>query len=304
MVQALEHAAAEALDRSYAVAVSSGTAALHLALVALDLAGRPVTYPSYACAALPTAIGLAGARGVLCDSGDDLQPQSEGIGAEAAIVPHLFGDVARLPDVPCVIEDIAQAMGGPAGREGVATITSLYATKMIAAGEGGIFYTDDVGLADTVRDLRDYDNRDDYRQRFAYKMTDIQAALGTVQLGRLPEFVARRRFLASRYREAFQELPLTLPPHADAHVYFRFVIRSAQAEALGRFLGAANIEAKRPVYRPAHLYEALCPTRARHNFPGATRAHQEALSLPLYPSLVEADQDRVIDCVLQFHDQD
>lgn len=295
-VAAFERECAALVGRRHAVAVNSGTAALHLALVALGVEeGAPVAIPSYACAALLTALGLQRARPVLCDIGADycLDPDAVPPGPGAAIAAHLFGNAGPLPREGRVIEDIAQSMGGPTGRSGIAAITSFYATKLMTTGEGGMLFTDDDGMAECARDRRDYDNRDDGAQRYAYKMTDIQAAIGRVQLERLPGFLTRRRLLARRYSDAFAGLPLRLPAMTEDHVFFRYVVATDRRDALEAHLRARGVEAKRPVYRPAHHYLGGA-------YPRSEQAHRECLSLPLYPALVDEAAIRVIESVRSF----
>lgn len=294
-VEAFEQECAAFLRRRYGVAVNSGTAALHLALGALGIArDEPVAIPSYACASLITAINLQGAHPELCDVGEDLNLDPGAVPAHCrvAILAHLFGAPARVPNSALVIEDIAQSMGGITGRATAVAVTSFYATKLITTGEGGMLFTDDEAIAEYARDRRDYDNRDDFIVRNNYKMTDIQAAMGRVQLKRLPGFIARRREIALRYQESFSALPLGLPnPHE--HVFFRYVVTTARREALERHLQTNGVDAKRPVYRPAHHYLG-------GTFLNAERAHLECVSLPIYPSLLDADAGRVIDSVRSF----
>jgi perosamine synthetase len=130
-------------------------------------------------------------------------------------------------------------------------VASFYATKLLTTGEGGMLLTDDAGIAALARDLRDYDNRDDFRVRYAYKMSDFQAALGRVQLGRLPEFVARRREIAALYSAAFSGLPLGLPD-SRVHVFFRYVVRLSGRDAFQEHLENKGVMAKHPVHRPSH----------------------------------------------------
>jgi len=294
-VEAFEQECASALGRRYAVAVSSGTSALHLGLGAL---GVPVTgtvaVPSYACAALITAIRVHGAEPVLCDNGPDynLNPSVIPSNVEAVIVPHLFGATASMPPRHAVIEDIAQSMGGDTGRRSPVAITSFYATKLMTTGEGGMLLSDDASMAEYARDRRDYDNRDEFVVRHNYKMTDLQAAIGRVQLARLPEFIARRRAIAAQYREGLDDLPLVLPD-AGGHVFFRYVVATDRRKELEGHLRRRGVEAKRPVHCPAHHYLG-------GEFPGAERAHLTCLSLPIYPSLVDADVARVIESVRSF----
>jgi len=296
-VAAFERECAETLGRTHAVAVSSGTAALHLALSAVGVErDEPVALPSYACAALPTAVTLQQGRVALCDVGDDfnLDLQTLPAGARVTILPHLFGAPARAPAAGVVIEDIAQSIGGETGRNGPVAVTSFYATKLLTTGEGGMLFADDAGIADHARDRRDYDKRDDFVPRFPYKMTDFQAAMGRVQLRKLPGFVARRREIAGQYTATFRDLPLRLPS-AGGHVFFRYVIETDRRDALQRHLHGAGIEAVPPVHRPAHHYFG-------GDFPRSEAAHLRCLSLPIYPSLLDDEIQRVIVSVLRFFD--
>jgi perosamine synthetase len=291
-VAAFEQECAAFLGRKHAVAVNSGTAALQLALRVLGICpGSRVAQPSYACAALITATHHLGAEPELCDCNEAFNVDGETYppNCDAAIAVHLFGATASLPPAANVIEDIAQSFGGPNGIGGVISVTSFYATKMMTTGEGGMLFTDDESLADEARDLRDYDNRDTYRLRYAMKMTDIQAAIGRVQLEQLPEFVLQRREIAARYSEAFHDLPIDLP-RDTGHVFFRYVIGVDRRDAFADHLARNRIDAKRPVYRPAHHYLG-------GEFPNAERAHRRAVSLPIYPALSGADVEKVIDAV-------
>ena len=296
-VAAFEEECAAALGRRYGIAVNSGTSALHLALLASGVRdGAPVAVPSYACAALITAVGLAGGEAAVCDIGSDYNLDVDTVppGCPFAIVAHLLGAPSAVPQGPVIIEDVAQSMGGDTGRASAIAITSFYATKMITTGEGGMVFTDDEGLAAYVRERRDYDKRDDFETRFNYKMTDMQAAMGRVQLRRLPEFIARRRAIAAHYDAAFAELPLALP-QGDGHVYSRYVVGTDQRAALEKHLHDEGVDAKGPVHRPAHHYlGGQCPQ--------AEAAHEKALSMPVHPSLVDGDVARVIDSVRTFFD--
>lgn len=295
-VEAFEAECAAACGRRYGVAVNSGTAALHLALAALGAGeGDDVAIPSYACAALTTAIRLQRANPVLFDSGFEHNLAAEGIplSCRYGILVHLFGASAPVPQQDLrLIEDIAQSMGGASGRSAPVAITSFYATKLMTTGEGGMLLTDDADLAEFARDRRDYDNREVDAARHAYKMTEFQAAMGRVQLARLPEFLARRRAIAERYHAGLKDLPVRLP-NPDGHVFFRYVVATPHRDALEAFVLERGVEAKRPVYRPAHHYLGGV-------FPNAERAHAECLSLPIYPSLVDAEADLVIESVRRF----
>ncbi len=286
----------------HAVAVNSGTAALHLALVVMGMGpGRTVALPSYACAALLQAVTLAGATPRLldCAPGDDHPNANPGTPPpDATIVAHLFGArQSELPEGP-ILEDLAQALAPGAALARPVSIASFYATKLLTTGEGGMLLTNDAGLADEARDRRDYDNRDDWKPRFAYKMTDLQAAIGRVQLARLPQFLARRRALAAQYDAGLEDAGLAgLPlerPHAPGHLYFRYVVRTPARDALMAHLAQCGIAAKSPVYRPLHTVYGSADCAE------AARAHAVNVSLPLYPSLTESQILRVLQSVQQW----
>ncbi len=155
-----------------------------------------------------------------------------------------------------------------------------------------MFFTDDADLAGLALDLRDYDNRDTFRMRYAYKMTDFQAALGRVQLRRLPRFVARRREIAAAYDSAFSSLPLRLPL-GQGHVYFRYVVGYTERDRLMQHLQNEGVAARRPIHKPAHHHLG-------GEYPATERAHLECLSLPLYPALTDEEVEFVIESVLKF----
>lgn len=295
-VAAFERECAAFCGRRYGVAASSGTAALHLALGALGLNGDDtVAVPSYACAALLTAVRLQGVRAVPCDvdASLNLDPEAVPDDCRAAIAAHLFGARARMPRCGAVVEDIAQRFDGSTGRATRVAVASFYATKLLTTGEGGMLLTDDPAIEAYARDRRSYDNRDDFLTRYPYKMTDLQAAIGRVQLRRLPYFLERRREIAHLYNDAFAELPLRLPDLSD-HVCFRYVVATPDRTAFEAHLQRNGVDAKRPVYRPAHHYVG------GGAFPNAERAHDEILSLPIYPALLDAEIEHVIESVRCF----
>ncbi|MFP6583491.1 MAG: DegT/DnrJ/EryC1/StrS family aminotransferase [Candidatus Hydrogenedentota bacterium] len=165
---------------------------------------------------------------------------------------------------------------------------------------------DDEGLAEHLRDRRDYDNRDTLAQHFPYKMTDMQAAMGRVQLQKLSGFLARRRDISLQYSDTLREVPLVLPESGE-HVFFRYVVLSKARVAMERYLYAQGVEAKRPVYLPAHQYfsgeKKNARVRLQERYPVADRAHAEALSLPIHPGMTDADVNHVAQCVQRFFEE-
>jgi len=197
-----------------------------------------------------------------------------------------------------VIEDCAQALGAelddgrPAGSRGALAVCSFYATKMIAAGEGGAV-AGPAALIARVREARDYDERTTLAPRTNAKLTDMAAALARGQLARLDAFIARRRALAARYRTGLASAPARLPTDAGRrHVYHRFVLGlDCAPDAVIEALATRGVAARRPVFRPAHRALGL------DGFPEADRLWAESLSIPCYPALTDDDAERVLRAV-------
>lgn len=319
-VERFERAMAAYLGRRGAVAVSSGTAALELALRALGVrAGDEVLMPSYVCAALWLAATRAGGEPRLVD----IQPETFNLDPDlvekaittrtrAVVVPHLFGlpaDLVRLGElgVP-LIEDCAQTLGATvrgsrAGAVGRVAVCSFYATKLLCTGEGGMVLADDEEVLARARAWREYDQRPVLvRGAFNYKMTDLQAAMGLCQLERLPAFLARRASIARAYHETLAGLDLAPPTTPDGwtHIYYRYVLRlpassgttGAVTELLAR-LERRGVQCRRPVFRPLHRDLGL------EGFPRSDQAHDRALSIPIYPGLSDADLARVTEALCE-----
>lgn len=304
-VAAFEKAFCELIPRRFAVAVSSGTSALYLSLLALGLRPKDeVIVPSFTCVALLHAVEAVEARPVVVD----IDPANYNISVaevkkklgrktKAVIVPHHFGQSAKIDElvrlgVP-VIEDGTQALGARMGKKNVGafgafSVFSFYATKMMTTGEGGMVLTDSRKLARKLLDLRDYDKKTDYHFRTNSKMTDLEAAIGIEQVKKLSWFIQRRREIAFQYDEALKETSVIIPAkdtHRD-HVYFRYVIRiPKKSGAWLKQLQGEGIDAKRPIFKPLHRYLGL----SDRLFPGTTQAMKETCSLPIFPLLSPED---------------
>jgi len=290
------------------VAVSSGTAALELALRALRIgAGDEVIMPSYVCPAPWLATQRVGAQATLVDidlNTFNIDPlavcQVVTNRTRAIIVPHLFGLPADLTALErlgiALIEDCAQTLGAteqgrPVGTVGRLTVCSFYATKLLCAGEGGMVLSNEGTLLERVRSLREYDGAPTLDPASCnLKLTDLQAALGLSQLGRLSTFHERRRFLAAAYREALSSKAAVCPsvPPGRTHGYYRFTIRlphlRTDPEGLLGLIGTLEqqgIHCRKPVFRPLHRY------LDQSGFPNSDEADRTALSIPLYPDLTD-----------------
>jgi perosamine synthetase len=315
VVQRFEHAFAEKLGIRHAVAVSSGTAALHLTILAMGIGpGDEVIIPSYVCAALLHAVQHAGAQPVPAETDpltynidpDDVKRRITGR-TRAIIVPHMFGLAADLDrllklDMP-IIEDCAQAAGGtyhqkPLGTFGDAAIFSFYATKMMATGEGGMVSSNSPEIIERIRDLKTYDGKTADTVRYNYKMTDVQAAIGEVQLARLPFFIDQRRTIARKYCDNFKLLNIKLPVEIDDHIYYRFVVGlETDCEGFIRKLAQKAVGCARPVFLPIHRHLKI------DGYPVTDKVWETSLSIPIYPSLNKDAIDQVIACFIDEYEK-
>ena len=285
------------LPDGHALVVSSGSAALYLALWALDGRGSRVGVPVYSCAALRNAVGMAGGGSVYLDCAADspnvdLTPVAKP-DIDILIAPSMFGIPVVLPEVlNCkVVEDLAQSIGAAVdgkriGLRGDIGICSFYATKMITSGgQGGAVISRDRALIDKVRDYREFDCRDDAQLRFNFQMTDLQASIGRVQLNRLPDFIRQRESVLSLYRQAGLDLIDASTPGVQP-VPYRIVMR---CEDPGRVIAALAADGIRAIV-PIEEFELL---DTPSDYPLARSLANTTVSLPAYPALRQEDVARI-----------
>lgn len=319
LVQQLEaEFAARVSGTREAVAVANGTAALHLALLAHDIGpGDEVVTTALSFQATANMVVAVGARPVFVDVALDGNIDVEAI--EAAITPrtkallpvHLYGRMCAIGAIEAIaerrglvlIEDAAQAHGARlAGRAAGSFGTgcfSLYATKNMMSGEGGIITTDDPALAARLRRLRSHGEAERYSSvelGFNYRMTDLAAALALVQLKRLQAANEARRRNAAYLSENLSGVLLPGPPDDPAsHVWHQYTVRVPTGrDALQAYLREQGIESA--VYYPTPipaqpLYRTL---GYKDEFPNAARLSREVLSLPVHPGLSEADLETIV----------
>jgi perosamine synthetase len=297
-IEGFEREIASYLGLTGAVATSSGTAALHLTLLALGVKeGNEVIVPSFTCSALLNAVYHCRAVPTIVDIDEghmniSLSATKKALTKRTAaiIVPHMFGHpMEDMEDFlalgPPVIEDCAQSLGATYGGRltgtwGEAAMFSFYATKVITTGQGGMVVSRNEKLLEVVKDLRTYDKKDDYKVRYNFCMTDLQGRMGKIQLGKLPSFLEQRMERAQWYDKHLRELKgLTLP--RSGGIYYRYVIRikGGNLDQIIERLHREGVEAQRPVFSPLHRYLAL------DGFEATEKVYAEALSLPLYPRL-------------------
>jgi len=331
-ITALEEELAALLGIRHAVAVSSGTDALLLALMALDIgAGDEVVTTTYSFFATAGAIVRVGARPVLVDI-DPATFNIDPAAASAAITPrtkailpvHLFGLSADLDPLVAaasragvpIIEDAAQAIGAtyharPLGGIGAFGCFSFFPSKNLGAfGDAGLLTTNDAALAARARLLRTHGMEPKYYHHLVggnFRMDALQAAVLRVKAPHLAAWTDARRANAQRYLALFRDAGVgdrvTLPvePPGLRHIYNQFVIRTADRDALKRHLDERGIgnEIYYPV--PFHLQPCFADLGYRRGaFPHAERAADTSLALPIYGEMTAEQQDAVVGAVAQF----
>jgi perosamine synthetase len=303
-VARFEHEMAAYLGLRGGVATASGTAALHLSLLALGVKeGNEVIMPSFTCSALLNAVHHCLATPVVVDIDEEtmnisLSATRKALSKRTAaiIIPHMFGQpVENMSDFlsfgPPLIEDCAQSLGATShgtmtGTLGAIAMLSFYATKVITTGQGGMVVSQNEDLLEHIRDLREYDKKSEYRIRYNYCMTDMQGRMGRIQLEKLPAFLEARRKRAQWYEKHLSGLEGVVLPKQKG-IYYRYVIRITNGRLQNALeqLHQNGIEAQRPVFSPLHRYLGL------GGFDITEQVFSEALSLPLYPRLT-AEQVR------------
>jgi dTDP-4-amino-4,6-dideoxygalactose transaminase len=305
------------------VAVNSGTSGLHLGLLAVGVGqGDEVIVPSFTFAATANSVALTGGTPVFVD----IEPETftlDPAAVEAAITPktkgimpvHLYGHPARMRELSAIAEkhgialyeDAAQAHGASldgkqVGTYGQMTMFSLYPTKNMTSGEGGMVTCVDDTIARNVRLLRNQGMEKQYDNEvigFNARMTDIHAAIGRVQLTKVDAWTATRQSNAA-FLDAHLE-GVVVPPVAPGavHVYHQYTIRVADDR--DGFVAALREEYQvgSGVYYPIPNHRLASLTRYAQglDLPETERAAREVVSLPVHPSLSQADLERIVEAV-------
>jgi dTDP-4-amino-4,6-dideoxygalactose transaminase len=331
-IDALERELAAMLGVRHAIAVSSGTDALLLALMALDIkAGDEVVTTTYSFFATAGAVARLGARPVLVDI-DPATFNIDAAQAVAAITPrtkaivpvHLFGQSADLDPIMQaadragipVIEDAAQAIGSsyksrPVGGIGAFGCFSFFPSKNLGAfGDAGLLTANDNALAERARLLRTHGMKPKYYHHLVggnFRMDALQAAILRVKAPHLAGWTEGRQRNAARYRTLFRDAGLdgavTLPadPVDRTHIYNQFVVRTPDRDGLKHHLDSQGIgnEIYYPV--PFHVQPCFADLGYRRGaFPLAERAAAESLAIPIYGELTAAQQETVVSAIGQF----
>ena len=307
----------------YAIATNNGTTSGHLAMLANGIGpGDEVITTPFTFFATASVIMMAGAIPVFVDVEEDgfcLDPKK----AEAAINEktkvihpvHLYGELADMPSFLDIcennnlllIEDSAQAhsadsWGGKAGSFGSVGWFSFYPTKNMTTSEGGIITTNNEEVADLCKVLRAHGMTAQYQHTefgYNYRMTDISAAIGRVQLAKLDEFNTRRREIAMAYNTSLSEY-VKVPKNRRGHVFHQYTILCEKRDSLRSHLNSKGVGSG--IYYPSLLYEYAPMSDFIADCPNAKRLTDTALSLPVHPALSDSDVSKVIDAVISFFD--
>jgi dTDP-4-amino-4,6-dideoxygalactose transaminase len=316
-VRDLEKTVVKLSNQKFGIGVNSGTSALHLALLALGVgAGDEVVVSSYVCVGLAHVIRYTGAIPVPVDVNEsdgnmNVASLTQAITSKtkAIIVPHMFGLMADMEEILKVangipvIEDCAMSPGSklsgrPAGSFGELATFSVYATKMITGGEGGIVTTSNQDYRDELEDRREYDKKLDDKIRYNYKMNDLSAALALSQLKKLKNFIRQRKVLARKYTQELENLPLILPqvPKSKKHIFYRYVVKTKKSNELRQFLKKQGIICGYGVV--GGLHRVLHSTGS---FPMTDQWLDQGVSLPIYPNLTDSQIKKIVYSIKDFY---
>jgi perosamine synthetase len=325
-VKAFEEAFAEFCGVKYAVATTSGTTALHTALLAMGIGeGDEVITSPFTFIASANSILYVGAKPVFVD----IDPATYNLNPaliEAAITPatkaimpvHLFGlscDMGSIMEIAnkhnlLVVEDACQSHGAKfqgqtTGSFGVGTF-SFYPTKNMTSAEGGMITTNDERIAETCRVIRQHGMRRRYYHDelgFNFRMTDVQAAIGLEQLRKLPAFNQARRANAQYYDRHLNGVIPPCEPEGYEHVYHQYTLRvkDGRRDALRDYLKENGIGSE--VYYPVPIHQQTFYTQKlgyNMSLPEAESAAAEVLSIPVHPGLAPEDLGLVADAINNF----
>lgn len=329
-VEAFERAFAQYLGVKHVVAVYGGTMALYAVLLAMDIgSGDEVIVPTNSFIASAEAVIMAGATPVFCDidpvthlfNEEDIKARKTSK-TKAVIPVHLYGRVANLGSLKewadaCgirLIEDACQAHGASlegkmAGSIGDAGCFSFYPTKNLGAlGEGGAVATDNDEIAERVRGIRVHGClKEKYRHDIFgtnLKMDALQGAFLSIKLEGLSQANIRREQIAQRYQIGFEGTPLGLPAkhRPGAHAYHLYVVTCENRDALQAALQVSGIQTAIHYPTPIHLQPAFRAYSAgAGSLPQAEAMSGKILSLPLFPTMTDAEVDEVIAVVRAFY---
>ena len=320
-VQELEERFADFIGVPHAVATSSGTTALHLALLAAGVGpGDEVITVPFTFIASASTIVFTGARPVFVDveaatfNIDIGQIEAAITTKTRAILPvSLYGQPAPMPAIAqiaerhglAVVEDAAQSHGAAVGERrsgswGIGCF-SFYPTKNMTTGEGGMITTSDAELAVRARLAREHGMKVRYHHDvlgYNFRMTDIHASIGLAQLSKLPAYNARRRMIAARYDAALRGVITPEAQPGVTHVYHQYTLRVHRRDEFVEGLRARGVGSAIYYPIPVHRQKPFVELGyGQQRFPVSERLCAEVVSIPVHPSLTDDEVETVIAAV-------
>ncbi len=295
----------------YSAAVVNGTAALHLALLSLGVGEKSeVVIPNSACAALLNAVRMSGAKPILVDTNSydcniSVESLKEEITSKTSciIAPHHFGFPCKIEEINSfgipVIEDCAQTVGAKISGKQVGSLTdisvfSFYATKVLTSIDGGMVLSNQESLIEDVKDRTYYGGKTDSKLRFNYKLNNVCAAIGNVQLEKLDEFILRRKKLYEFYDKntvSNKIEKLKAEPNCEP-CFYRFVFKlKIPAKSFRERMESLGIACGDAVFFPLNRMLG----ESDQDFTETIEWFENGVSIPLYPSLTDKEAEKVVE---------
>jgi|YNPMSStandDraft_2_1061718.scaffolds.fasta_scaffold00310_3 perosamine synthetase len=318
-VQKFEEEFSKFIDKRYSVSTNSGTNALFLSLYSIKEIKKISGYvliPSFNCTAILNAVLMAGYKPIMCDVNkidfsydiDKAKKLIDKNKIKIVILPYLFGypsySVFEFKKMGLyVIEDITQALGSSingvmTGKMGDIVVSSFYATKMITTlGEGGIISTDDKEIYEFVKDVIDYDKKDDFRLRFSFKMNEAGGYFGISQLKRINFIIRKRKKIAKLYSDIFSKkkgVKIFYNNIPDAKVvFYRYIVEliNYKRDEIIDMFKKYGVEVSK-LYLPLDVYY-----QKKSSSPVSTYIYNNFISIPIYPALRDDEIKKVIDSI-------
>jgi dTDP-4-amino-4,6-dideoxygalactose transaminase len=326
-VDEFEIAFSEYTGCEYSAAVNSGTAALHIALLAhgIEKGDEVITTP-FSFIATANSILYTGAKPVFAD----IEPDTYNIDPEKikekitsktrAIIPvHLYGHPANMKAIMeiaedsklVVVEDACQSHGAAYNGKRVGSFGtgafSFYPTKNMTTSEGGMLTTNDKEIAEKAKMIRAHGSKVRYLHEmlgFNLRMTDIAAAIGLVQLGKLDKFTAARQKNAEMLTKGLQDIPGIMPSITKSgytHVFHQYTVRAKKRDEFATFLKTRDIGTGVHYPIPIHKQPVYKELGYKDSLPISEKAVEEVLSLPVHPALSEEDVQKIVETTREFY---
>ena len=291
------------LPNGHAIAVSSGTAALYLAFRSIGVANKKIAIPSYTCTAVKNSLQWAGGIPKYIDNKKmdfnvDLDILNADKTIKAALLQHTFGipmDMNQINTSLPFIEDCCQSLGAlydgkSIGLFGELGVFSFYATKMITTGgQGGMVVSKDKKRIDEIRDFIEFDMKNDNNVRFNFQITDLQSAIGRVQLKKLDSFIQRREEIANKYIDAGIKIYESKKNKKTKQIFYRAINFNNNPNQLIAKCKKQGVSCIIPIEDSELLKKT----------PNSLELSRNTVSIPVYPTLTNLQVKKIIKSILQ-----